>query len=130
MISNCIIGKQDRAYCKAEVRGTYLRSKFFLASQFESRALCNVCLILRSGKLIKNLQIKLLRILSGHISQGDYKGRLNENKYEKWDVFILRWLSTIWTAKENSRDLDSVMEGYAQNIGCASVTCLCFLRSC
>lgn len=46
-------------------------------------------------------------------------------------VFILRWLSTIWTAKENSRDLDGVMKGHAQNIGCASVTCLlCFLKSC
>lgn len=35
------------------------------------------------------------------------------------NVFILRWLSTFWIARENNRDFDSVMKVHNQNISCA-----------
>lgn len=93
------------------------------------------CLLrLMKWKAHKNLQIKLLRILSGHLVSYEQTTKADWMKTStktQMSVFVLRWLSTIWIARENSRDLDNVMKVYTQNIGCASVTCLlCFLKSC
>lgn len=90
-----------------------------------------ICLIL-SGKLIKNLQIKLLRILSGQLESNKQstKAVWMKTSTKIWmNVFILRCLSVLWIARENSRDLDNVMKVHTQNIGCASVTYVCCLFS-
>lgn len=99
------------------------RFKLVLVNQFILRVNPSVLWLLRHGELIKNSPVTIVRDCHRPASislEQPTKTRQMKTSTRTWmNVFVLRWLSTFWIARENSRDFDSVMKVHTQNMSCA-----------